>query len=100
MSVESLYLSETQSATTFASDALSEKKSESTFSQWFANELTTANGQLHTADADLRALAMGTTDNIHHVMLALSKATTSLELIVEVRNRLVEGYQEIMRMQI
>ncbi|NLX63707.1 MAG: flagellar hook-basal body complex protein FliE [Clostridiaceae bacterium] len=42
----------------------------------------------------------GRTDNIHSVLIAAEKASISLQFIMEVRNKVMEAYQEIMRMQI
>lgn len=42
----------------------------------------------------------GDITDLHQVMVAGQKARLGLELLLEVRNRLFEGYQEIMRMQI
>ena len=46
----------------------------------------------------MRSLALGEADNLHQVMITISKAKLSFDLAVQVRNRLVEGYQEIIRM--
>lgn len=70
------------------------------FADWVKSELEALNGQIRSADLGLRDLAVGETDNLHQVMLAISKAEISMELVVQVRNRLLEGYQEVMRMQI
>ena len=70
------------------------------FSQWLASQIQETNEQIATADTELRRLATGETDNLHHVMLSLEKAKTSMELVVQVRNKLLEGYQELLRMQI
>ena len=45
-------------------------------------------------------LAIGEIDNLHDVVIAAEKAELALNLTLEVRNRLVEAYQEIMQMQI
>jgi flagellar hook-basal body complex protein FliE len=37
---------------------------------------------------------------IHRVMIAAQEAGTAMELLVEIRNKLVDAYQELMRMQI
>ena len=37
---------------------------------------------------------------LHQVMIAAEKAGIALELLVETRNRLVEAYQELMRMPV
>ncbi len=42
----------------------------------------------------------GEISDLHQVMVAGQKARVGMELLLEVRNRLFEGYQEIMRMQI
>ena len=49
---------------------------------------------------DNRDFISGRTDNIHSVLIAAEKASISLQFIMEVRNKVIEAYQEIMRMQI
>jgi len=44
--------------------------------------------------------ATGKISNIHEVIIEAEKASVALKLTVEVRNRIVEAYREIMRMQI
>jgi flagellar hook-basal body complex protein FliE len=50
--------------------------------------------------AAVNDLAMGKTDNLHDVMLHAAQADLSFRLILEIRNRLTEAYQEVMKMQI
>lgn len=45
-------------------------------------------------------LATGATENIHETMLSVSQAEVSFKLMVQVRNKVLEAYQEIMRMQV
>jgi flagellar hook-basal body complex protein FliE len=52
------------------------------------------------ADSITGDFIAGKTDNIHSVLIAAEKASISLELIVEVRNKVLDAYSEIMRMQI
>jgi flagellar hook-basal body complex protein FliE len=52
------------------------------------------------ADSITEDFIAGRTDSIHSVLIAAEKASISLELIVEVRNRVLDAYSEIMRMQI
>lgn len=75
-------------------------KTSNSFSEWLQNEISVANTQINEADTKLREYAVGGTDNLHQVMMSIEEAKTSFELIVQVRNRLLDGYQEIMRMQI
>jgi flagellar hook-basal body complex protein FliE len=72
----------------------------SDFSTWLTRELEDVNGQIANADLEVRRLAVGESTNIHQVMIALEKAHTSLELVVQVRNKCLEAYQSLMQMQI
>ena len=38
--------------------------------------------------------------SLHQAMIAMQEANVSFQLMVEVRNKLMESYQELMRMQI
>jgi flagellar hook-basal body complex protein FliE len=62
--------------------------------------LSRVNESLTTADAQLRGLAGGEDIAIHDVMVSMEKARVDLMLVAEVRNRLVEAYQELTRMQL
>lgn len=52
------------------------------------------------ADAATLDIATGGPTDLHQVMAATSKASLSVDLLVQVRNRAVEAYQEIMRIQV
>ncbi len=62
--------------------------------------LKETNEMQNSADESLSKLIRGDTDNVHEVMLAMSKADVSFKMMVEVRNKLVEAYKEVMRMQV
>jgi flagellar hook-basal body complex protein FliE len=51
-----------------------------------------------SADAAVRDMAMGQTDNLHAVMLQMAQADLTFHLILEIRNRLTDAYQEVMKM--
>ncbi len=55
--------------------------------------------QLKAGEA-VRQMAAGQIDDIHDVMIAVEKSRVSLELVIEIRNRLLEAYRELMRMQV
>ncbi|HZZ78309.1 MAG TPA: flagellar hook-basal body complex protein FliE [Gemmataceae bacterium] len=52
------------------------------------------------AQAGVQDLALGRTDSLHEVMLQVAQADLSFRLILEIRNRLTDAYQEIMKMQV
>ena len=45
-------------------------------------------------------LATGQAADVHQVMIAVEEAGIALDLMLEVRNRVLEGYQELIRMQV
>lgn len=60
-------------------------------------QVETANRQ---ADSAVQGLLTGEAQDIHSVMLAVHKADLSLRMAMEIRNKLVEAYQEVMRMSV
>jgi flagellar hook-basal body complex protein FliE len=54
----------------------------------------------HDADDTVRRFATGDIEDVHQVMLALDRADLSFRMTLEVRNKLVEAYQEVMRMPV
>ena len=70
------------------------------FDDWLQTQLTEVNRQILDSEQQVRALAVGEQGNLHEVMIALEKAKLSFELILAVRNKSLEAYQELMRMQI
>lgn len=53
-----------------------------------------------TAGQAVRDLQSGQNVSLHQAMIAMEEASVSFQLMVEVRNKLLESYQELMRMQI
>ena len=52
------------------------------------------------ADKATQDFLLGKDTNIHQVMIAIEKANISLQLMVQIRNKMMNAYEEIMRMQI
>ena len=53
-----------------------------------------------TADTFATQLATGDLEDIHKAMIAMQKAKLAFDFTVQVRNKVIEAYQEIMRMQV
>ncbi|MDK2125122.1 flagellar hook-basal body complex protein FliE [Parachitinimonas caeni] len=70
------------------------------FGDWFESQLSSVNAQLINADVNMQKLATGQATNLHEVMISMEEAKLSLQMMVQVRNHLLEAYQDIMRMQI
>lgn len=58
------------------------------------------NDQLNEADKLVGEFAVGIPHDLHDIMIATEKASLSFKLLLQIRNKLLEAYQEIMRMQL
>jgi len=70
------------------------------FAEIIKKTIESVNTQQVESDKAAASLASGQTNNIHEVMIKMEEAEISLRLMVQVRNKVVEAYQEIMRMQV
>jgi flagellar hook-basal body complex protein FliE len=70
------------------------------FATMLGNMVSEVNAQQNTATQTVNALQSGQNVPLHQAVIAMEEANVSFQLMVEVRNRLLDGYQEIMRMQI
>ena len=52
------------------------------------------------ADGQINAFVAGEQENLHEVIISMNQAELYLQMMTEVRNRLLETYQELMRMQV
>jgi len=79
-----------------------EKKPEASvdFSSMLKDALKDVNGAQLEADDAVQKVLSGETKDIHSTMIALQKADVSLKMMLEVRNKIMEAYQEVMRTQI
>ena len=101
MSIEAISGISSSEVITPASDVFDKGQAGgASFADHMNSYLNDVNQLINKADLNLRELAVGESSNIHEVLMSIEKAKTALELGLQVRNRLLEGYQEIMRMQI
>lgn len=70
------------------------------FATWMEQGLANLNTQLVAADQGVQKLASGNAENLHEVMLQLEQARLAMQVAAQVRSRIVEAYQEVMRMQV
>ena len=76
------------------------KEAGAKFSDILKNALDDANKLKVDSDNLTEDYILGKNDNLHEVMIASQKAEVSIMFVTEVRNRLMDAYQEFMRMQI
>jgi flagellar hook-basal body complex protein FliE len=70
------------------------------FSDALLNAVNEVNNQQQTADKAILNVQAGNTGGLHEAMIALEKADISFRTMLTVRNKIIEAYQEIMRMQV
>lgn len=85
---------------TLKKQAKSNEKDEKSFIDHLSEGIKNVNHMQAASDKMATNLATGKTENIHETMLALSQAEISFKLMVQVRNKALDAYQEIMRMQV
>jgi len=70
------------------------------FGQMLTDGISKMDSGLQVADQQLRAMAAGKGVAVQDVMISMEQARMNLMFMVEVRNRAVDAYQELMRMQL
>lgn len=76
------------------------EKTSSSFGDLLKKKLDSVNENQIKAEETTQKFIQGEEDDIHKVMLNTEEAKMSLELAVQVRNKLVEAYQELSRTQL
>jgi len=70
------------------------------FGSILGNLISDVNQKQKAADAAVDGLQSGSGVPLHQAVIAMEEANVSFQLMVEVRNKLLDSYQELMRMQI
>lgn len=76
------------------------KPEESGFFNLLKEGMKEVNTTIKVSDQASLDMASGKSVNLHETMLAVSKAELALNLAVQMRNKMVEAYQDVMRMQV
>ncbi|MBU3195833.1 flagellar hook-basal body complex protein FliE [Clostridium algidicarnis] len=76
------------------------QEKQETFLDVLKQGMNSVNDKQILADSNMESLIKGEQMDVHKVMLATEEAKLSLQMAVQVRNKLVEAYQEINRMQL
>lgn len=70
------------------------------FGNLVADGIERVNEQLLGSQTDLQRVALGQGGSMHQVMIRMEEARLSFQLLMQVRNRVLEAYQDVMRMQL
>lgn len=70
------------------------------FAAMLDNEVSRVNEDVSKAESALQQLASGQPVELHDVMISLEKARISVQTLIQIRNRVLEVYQDLSRMQV
>jgi flagellar hook-basal body complex protein FliE len=70
------------------------------FKESLAQTVREIDGLQKEANQAIETMAAGEPKDVHEVMIAMEKAGISLRLMVQVRNKIITAYEEIMRLQV
>ena len=68
--------------------------------KFFSELVSKVNDLQSQSDNAIQGLASGENKNLHEVMISMEKASISFLFMSQVRNKAIEAYQEVMRMQV
>jgi len=70
------------------------------FARMVSDGISQINNKLVDGEIGLQKLAVGDAQNLHQLMINLEESRLSFQLMMQVRGRLLEAYQDIMKMPI
>ena len=79
---------------------IQEGKEGASFSDTLRDAISTVNELQKESNQDIQKLLTGENPDLHTTLIAVQKADLSFQMMMQVRNKLVQAYQEIMRTQV
>lgn len=70
------------------------------FQSMFQDAISDAQQTSAAADGEINKLATGQTDNLHDALIASEKANLSVDMVVELRNKLLDSYNQVMNLNV
>jgi flagellar hook-basal body complex protein FliE len=70
------------------------------FGEILKDAISTVNELQRQSDQEIQKLMTGESQDLHTTVIAMQKADLSFQMMMQVRNKIVQAYQEIMRMQL
>jgi flagellar hook-basal body complex protein FliE len=85
---------------TSVGDRAKSEQSGTAFSEILGNAIDEVNNLQAQAGEEVQKAMTGEITDIHTAMIAVQKADVSFQMMMQVRNKLVSAYQEIMKLQV
>jgi flagellar hook-basal body complex protein FliE len=83
-----------------AGDQESVNAAAGSFGELLSAQIDKLNSQQVSADNLIADFTAGNTDDLHQVMIAAEEASLSMEMAVQVRNKIIDAYKELNNMQL
>lgn len=89
-----------QSVTTSAAPSATPETKGAGFGEQITSAIDKVDALQKTADTSVAQVASGSTEDTHKAMINMERALLALDFTLQVRNKMLEAYQEIMRTQL
>ncbi len=76
------------------------EKTDTNFGTVLKDAISTVNELQKQSDQEIEKLMTGESQDLHNTVIAMQKADLSFQMMMQVRNKIVQAYQEIIRMQV
>ncbi len=100
MAIESVSMFNTSQLNSVSAPKISPAQAQQNFGDLLKGAIDSVNESQKASDVATEKLIKGENIELHDVMIASQKASITLNATMEIRNKVVEAYQEIMRMQV
>ncbi|NLG19504.1 MAG: flagellar hook-basal body complex protein FliE [Fibrobacter sp.] len=77
-----------------------QQKGGPSFKDTFQNFLSDVNAMQQKADQSIQKMAAGEITDVHQVMSSVEEANVAFNMMMEIRNKVMDAYQEIMRIRL
>ena len=95
-----LNLNKSSQAETSPISSSSSVSGDKSFADTLKSAINEVNEMQQVSNKKMQELSVGKTDNVADVMIASEKADIAMRVMVQVRNKVIDAYNEIMRMQV
>lgn len=75
-------------------------KNGSSFGDMLKDAISTVNELQKQSDHEIQKIMTGESQDLHTTVIAMQKADLSFQMMMQVRNKIVQAYQEVMRTQV
>jgi flagellar hook-basal body complex protein FliE len=89
-----------QSNAAVSTSATTPYEAQKNFASVLKDSIEKVNQAQNQSDVMTEKLARGENVDLHQVMIASQKASITMSATIEIRNKVIEAYQEVMRMQV